>query len=360
MNDDIKMNDDITNMDMTADTIADAPPTILITGASGFVGSFLVEEGLRRGFAVWAGVRASSSRRYLGQPELRFAELDFAHPDRLTEQLRRHREEHGPWDYIVHCAGVTKCRDSADFFRGNTEATQHFVEALHALDMVPRRFVYISSLSVVGPAHEADYADITTADTPRPNTAYGVSKLRAEEYLRGDEALPWVILRPTGIYGPREKDYFLMAQSIRQHVDFAAGWKRQDITFIYVKDLVQAVYASLTATEAVHRTYHLSDGSTYNSREFSDLLRAELGHPWMIRIQCPLALLKVISVCCGKVAGWMGKSSTLNPDKYNIMKQRNWRCDIRPARQDLGFNPRYPLARGVKEAMDWYKQEGWI
>jgi nucleoside-diphosphate-sugar epimerase len=68
----------------------------------------------------------------------------------------------------------------------------------------------------------------------------------------------------------------------------------------------------------------------------------------------------VISAVCGTVAGWLGKSSTLNPDKYNIMKQRNWRCDIRPARQDLGFNPQYSLARGVKEAMDWYKQEGWI
>jgi nucleoside-diphosphate-sugar epimerase len=333
---------------------------ILITGASGFVGSFLVEEGLRRGMAVWAGIRASSSKRYLGQPELQFAELDFAHPDRLKEQLLRHRQEHGGWDYIVHCAGVTKCRDRADFFRGNTEATRHFVEALHALDMVPRRFVYISSLSVVGPVHERDYADITPADTPQPNTAYGVSKWQAEQFLHRDEALPWVILRPTGIYGPREKDYFLMAQSIKQHVDFAAGWKRQDITFIYVKDLVQAVFASLTADKAVHQTYHLSDGLTYHSREFSDLLREELGHPWMIRIQCPLALLWVISMVCGTVAGWLGKSSTLNPDKYHIMKQRNWRCDIRPAMQELGYQPQYPLQRGVKEAMDWYKQEGWI
>jgi nucleoside-diphosphate-sugar epimerase len=309
---------------------------------------------------VWAGIRASSSKRYLGQPGLQFAELDLGHPERLREQLRQHLQEHGGWDYVVHCAGVTKCRDEAEFVRGNTEATQRLVEALHALDMLPRRFVYISSLSVVGPAHEADYADITTADVPQPNTAYGRSKLAAEEYLRKDEALPWVILRPTGIYGPREKDYFLMAQSIKQHVDFAAGWTRQDITFIYVRDLVQAVYASLTAPQALHATYHLSDGHTYRSSEFSDLLRAELGHPWMIRIQCPLCLLKVISVCCGAVAGWLGKTSTLNRDKYNIMKQRNWRCDIRPAVRDLGYAPQYPLQRGVKEAMDWYKQEGWI
>jgi nucleoside-diphosphate-sugar epimerase len=348
------------NYEYMIDELKNTPSRILITGASGFVGSFLVEEGLRRGMAVWAGVRATSSRRYLQQPELHFAELDLANPERLAEQLRQHREEHGAWDYIVHCAGVTKCRNKEDFYRGNTLATQHLIEALHTLDMLPRRLVYISSLSVVGPAHESDYADITTADKPCPNTAYGVSKWQAEQLLHRDEAMPWVILRPTGIYGPREKDYFLMAQSIRRHVDFAAGWKRQDITFIYVKDLLQAVFAALTANQAVHRTYHLSDGATYRSSEFSDLLRRELGHPWMVRIQCPLPVLRVISAVCGTVAGWLGKSSTLNPDKYNIMKQRNWRCDIRPARQDLGFNPQYPLARGVKEAMDWYKQEGWI
>lgn len=56
---------------------------------------------------------------------------------------------------------------------------------------------------------------------------------------------PYVIFRPTGVYGPRERDYFLMAESIARHLDFAAGFRRQDITFVYVKDLVQAVYLAI-------------------------------------------------------------------------------------------------------------------
>ena len=110
---------------------------ILVTGASGFIGSFLVEGGLERGMQVWAGVRKSSSRKYLKDSRIRFAELDFAHPGRLVEQLTVHKQMHGGWDYIIHCAGVTKCRHKEEFEQGNYIYTRNFVEALQTLDMVP-------------------------------------------------------------------------------------------------------------------------------------------------------------------------------------------------------------------------------
>ena len=333
---------------------------ILITGASGFIGSFLVEGGLERGYEVWAGVRKTSSRRYLKVSRIHWAELDLEHPEVLREQLIAHRQEHGGWDYIVHCAGVTKCRNKAEFERGNYDATRHLVEQLQALGMVPLRFVYISSLSIFGPIREKDYSPIRETDTPRPNTAYGISKVHSEAFLHSLKGFPWVIFRPTGVYGPREKDYFLMAKSIRNHVDFAAGFRRQDITFIYISDLVQAVYLGVESPNAVGRAYFVSDGQVYNSRAFSDLIRKELGHPWMIRFVCPLPLLKLLCYVAGSLAAACGKTSTLNPDKYRIMKQRNWQCDITPLVRELGFRPAYPLERGVKEIIAWYKKEGWL
>ena len=332
---------------------------VLVTGASGFIGSFLVEGGLERGMDVWAGVRKTSSRKYLQDKRIRFAELNFGNKQQLKEQLAAHLQEHGGWDYIVHCAGVTKCLNQADFEKGNYLATVNFVEALKELHLVPERFMYISSLSIFGPIHEDDYAPISELDRPQPNTAYGVSKLKAERYLQALNDFPYVIYRPTGVYGPRERDYFLMAQSVKQHVDFAAGFKRQDITFIYVKDLVQAVYLG-AKPEALRRAYFVSDGEVYASSTFSDLIKKELGNPWLLRIKCPLWLLKVISIVAETGAGWMGKTSTLNRDKYNIMKQRNWRCDISPIVNELGYRPEYLLERGVKETMAWYKKEGWL
>ena len=332
---------------------------ILVTGASGFIGSFLVEEGLAEGMQVWAGVRKSSSRKYLQDERIRFAELDFTDSDRLSSQLQKHKTEHGGWDYIIHCAGVTKCIDKAGFEIGNYWATRHFIETLVSLDMVPKNFIFISSLSVFGPVREKDYSPICETDIPAPNTAYGISKLNTEKYLQGLKDFPYVIFRPTGVYGPREKDYFLMVESICNHVDFVAGYKRQDITFIYVKDLVQAVYLAIKEN-VTYRSYFVSDGEVYNSRTFSDLIRKELGNPWMIRFVCPLPLLKIISSVVDLFSRFTHKPSTLNGDKYNIMKQRNWRCDITPVIRELGYRPEYNLERGVKETIRWYKEEGWI
>lgn len=330
---------------------------ILITGATGFIGSFIAEEALERGMEVWAAVRRTSSRQYLRQPGINFVELDFGSQEKLTEQLKGRS-----FDYVVHAAGVTKCLDSRDFFKTNTEGTKNLVRALTALDMPVRRFVFVSSLSILGPVREHQpYTEISDTDTPRPNTAYGKSKLQAEEFLRSQPGFPFVILRPTGVYGPREKDYFMMAESIKKHVDFAVGYKPQDITFIYVKDVVQAVFLALKADAKVcGKSYILSDGEVYTSRAFSDMIKKELGVGIVLRVVAPLWFLKAVSVVAEGVAHLTGKISALNRDKYNILKQRNWRCDISPARRDLGFSPRYQLERGVALTMKWYKDNGWL
>ncbi len=332
---------------------------ILITGASGFIGSFLVEEALCRGFDTWAGVRASSSRKYLQQPGLHFLELDFAHADRLYEQLKAHRETVGTFDYIVHCAGVTKCIDPADFDRVNYGQTRTFADTLLRLGMTPRQFAFISTLSVFGPVHEDTCEPIRATDIPRPNTAYGRSKLKAEQYLMGLEGFPYVFYRPTGVYGPRERDYFLMVKSLRRHVDFSVGYRRQDLTFVYVKDVVQAVFLGI-GRRVSRRAYLLSDGQVYAGRTFSDLVRRELGNPPIVRIRCPLFLLKAVSLFAECRARLRNVPDTLNRDKYKIMKQRNWQCDITPAVRELGYRPAYGLARGVRETVAWYKKEGWI
>jgi len=289
--------------------------SILITGASGFIGSFIVQEALKRRFGVWAGIRASSSKKYLKERKIHFLELDFAHPNELRAQLSGHKGTYNKFDYIVHCAGVTKCADKNDFDRVNYLQTKYFVDTLRELNMIPKQFIYISTLSVFGPIREKDYTPIREEDTPAPNTAYGLSKLKAELYIQSLPGFPYVIYRPTGVYGPREADYFLMAKSIRQHTDFSVGYKRQDLTFVYVKDIVQAIFLGIEK-EVSRRAYFLADGKVYKSRAFSDLIQKELGSPFVIHIKCPLIVLKVVSLLAEFIATRSGKSSTLNSDKY--------------------------------------------
>ncbi|SNU03653.1 Nucleoside-diphosphate-sugar epimerase [Prevotellaceae bacterium MN60] len=328
---------------------------ILITGASGFIGSFIVEEALRQGFETWAVVRKSSSRSFLQDERIHFIELNLSSEEQLKEQLKEHQ-----FDYVVHAAGVTKCLHKEDFFRINTEGTKNLVRALIALQMPLKRFVYISSLSIMGAIREEQpYQEIRESDKAQPNTAYGKSKIEAEEWLDTVKGLPYVILRPTGVYGPRERDYFMMAKSIQAHTDFAVGFKQQDITFVYVTDVVQAVFLALEKGQTGRR-YFLSDGEVYQSSTFSDLIRKELGNPWWIRITAPIWLLRVITFCGEYIGHMTGKVTALNNDKYYIMRQRNWRCDIEPARQELGYDPKVKLAEGVHRSIQWYKENGWL
>ena len=337
---------------------------ILITGASGFIGSFIVEEALRRGFETWAAVRKSSSTAFLQDERIHLIALNLSSEEQLKEQLKDLQ-----FDYVVHAAGVTKCLKKEDFFRINTEGTKHLVRALMATQHNLQRFVYISSLSIMGAIREEQpYQEIRESDEAKPNTAYGKSKLEAEQwlsqlplYLEGDggRLFPYVILRPTGVYGPRERDYFMMAKSIKAHTDFAVGFKQQDITFVYVTDVVQAVF--LACEKGVTgRRYFLSDGEVYQSSTFSDLIRKELGNPWWIHITAPIWLLRIITFCGEYVGRLTGKVTALNNDKYNIMRQRNWRCDIEPARRELGYEPQVKLEEGVKRSIAWYKKNNWL
>jgi nucleoside-diphosphate-sugar epimerase len=304
---------------------------------------------------VWVAVRPTSSRKYLSDPRIQFLELNLSDKEQMKRQMDGLR-----FDYVVHAAGATKCLHAEDFFRSNTEGTKNLVQALMELQMPLKRFVFVSSLSVYGPvAEQQPYREICGNDTPQPNTAYGRSKLAAEQYIESIEGFPYVILQPTGVYGPRERDYFMMAKSIKSHTDFSVGYKPQDLTFVYVLDVVQAIFLALDCQKTGGK-YMLSDGEVYSSRTFSDLIHRELGHPWLLRIKAPIWLLRIITFCGEHIGRMTGKISALNNDKYNIMKQRNWRCDIKPAMSDLGYKPKYQLDEGVRLTIKWYKENNWL
>jgi len=332
---------------------------ILITGASGFIGSFLIEKALDKGFDTWAGIRKTSSREYLKDPRIKFIDFDFRDKDRLKKQLEEFSAINGKFDYIVHNAGVTKCLNASDFDKVNYLNTRNFVEALQETDNTPKKFVLMSSLSSYGLGDEINYTPLKLTDTPKPNTAYGISKLKAEQFLQSTTDFPYMILRPTGVYGPREKDYFLMLKTVKSGLDVGAGFKPQHLTFIYVKDLVDAVFLALESPLS-NKGYFVADGDVYTDKEYTGLVKEIVGRKHVLNIKVPLWVLKCISIVAESVSKITKKPSTLNRDKYKIMKQRNWECDIQPLIDDLGFSPQYNLRNGLKESYDWYKQNEWM
>ncbi len=327
--------------------------TILIIGAGGFIGGFIAREALSRGYDTYVGVRESTSRRYLQEPELKFVVFDYDNPGSVAETLRASVPESGRWDYIIWNLGATKCTNFSDFNKINFQYLRDFVEVLISQNAVPERFLFMSSLSAVGPADEQNYTPISSRTIPNPNTRYGLSKIKAETYLETKPELPWIIFRPTGVYGPHEKDYLMMIKSIDSHFDFGVGYRKQMLTFIYVSDLVNAMFDALAAG-VLRKKYIISEDRAYTQKEFRNIVSKRLGGKWVVPVKLPMWAVYAASVVAEKWGLIRLKPSTLNRDKFKIMKQRNWNCDVSDAKRDFGFNPQFPLERGIDITVEEY------
>ena len=333
---------------------------ILITGAGGFIGGFIVEEALRRGYETWAAVRKTTNREFLQDSRIHFIELDFTDGNALKAALQQAiAESGGKWHYVVHNLGATKAANYIDFERINYGYMRLLVDTLKAIDAVPEVFLVMSSLSVMGEGDDKTYRPFKITDDPVPNTRYGMSKAKAETYLKMVTDFPYTIFRCTGVYGPHERDYFLMMKSIARGFDFSVGFRRQMLTFIYVKDLATAVMQALEAGPK-YRPYFISEPQGYTQKEFRKIVCKELNKKFVLPITCPIWLVQMVCVFCTIYTKFTGKATTLNVDKFRILKQRNWLCDTSETQRDLGFTPKYSLQRGIEEAIAWYKEAGWL
>lgn len=330
--------------------------TILIVGAGGFIGGFIADCALRHGYETYVGIRASTSRRYLSDSRLHFVVFDYDNPQSMAATVRESAPSDSGWDHIIWNLGATKCADPADFDKINYGYLLNFVKVIMSLKMVPKKFLYMSSLSALGVGDEKGYTPITSDMQPRPNTRYGLSKIKAEMCLE-KSGIPWIIFRPTGVYGPHEKDYLMMIQSIDRHIDVSMGYRKQMLTFIYVDDLVAAMFQALDAPAArvLHHKYIISEDRAYTQAEFRAIVVRHLGNRFAVPVRLPMWMVYLVSAAAGKLGSARGKASTLNTDKYKIMRQRNWTCDISDAQRDFGFSPQWSLDRGIEETVKAYK-----
>jgi len=332
---------------------------ILITGASGFIGSFYVEAALQKGWEVWAGVRKTSSTEYLTNPEIHFIDLNYADAASLQQQIEEHVAGHSKWDYVIHCAGITKSALNVDFERINHVFSQNLIDALRISGNTPEKFVYMSSLAAFGPGDEVHYTPLKPEDTPKPNSAYGRSKIQTERFLQSLSDFPYIILRPTGVYGPREKDYYVMCKMVNTGLDVSVGRKPQMLNFIYIKDLVRVCFSAIELP-LQNKVWFVADGDTYTSQSYTQILKEVLHKKHVLKITFPLSLVKAVSVFAGLYCLVAKRPSLVNPDKIKIMEQRNWTCDTSSLEKDLGFKAEYNLRRGLEETVAWYKDHDWL
>lgn len=323
---------------------------VLVTGASGFIGSTLVEKLIEEGYEVTAGIRKSSSKKYLQDTRIKFLDLPYNNPKDLENILKKEN-----FHTIFHLAGLTKAKKKKDFYDVNFGYVKSLVDALNGLET---KLIFFSSFAAHGPGNEETFCECRVEDLNSPNTEYGKAKLQAEEYIRDNFKGKYIILRPTGVYGPKETDYFVYFQTINNHLEPYIGFVSQRLTFVYIDDLVDVSILAMNS-DVSKKTYFVSDGNLYLDTEFAKITKNVL-NTWTIKLKFPLFIVKWISSFMEFVGNILGKSFTLNKDKFNILKARNWNCGIEDLKQDFGYNPKVFLEKGVEKTIAWYKQEKWL
>lgn len=328
-------------------------PSILITGASGFIGSHLVDEAVKAGYDVWAGIRRSSSTIFL-HPEAHPVYLDFSSVEKLTSSLKIASVG---WDYVIHNAGITFAKRPEEFERVNANYTGHLLEALSSMS-APKKFVLIGSLAAYGPGDPDTMSPLRVGDVQRPVSRYGRSKLNAELAVKEQKHIPYLVINPTAVYGPRDRDFLEFVNLIHGGWELYLGSHEQKISMIYGPELAEVV-VSLLRTEAVNQCLMVSDGGVYSKEQLGRIVREVLGRKTRV-IRLPLGLIRYGILAVESVYRLLGTLPFLNSEKLNEISQANWLCDSDPVWKLLGRRPRVDLNTGMRNTIQWYRDNGWL
>lgn len=320
---------------------------VVITGASGFIGRWTRDALLDRGYDVVALRRPASPPAPHGRSE----EVDYADPDgvaKVLEALRPH--------YVVHVAGATKGVTYADFLRANLTPTEALLQGLVASGAPVKRFVHLSSLASFGPSTLA--VPHTEAAEPAPIEYYGQSKLEAERAVEAS-GVPYTILRPGGVYGPGDVDYFNLFKSAAQGWNVYFGNRKRAFSKIFVTDMVELTLAAAFHPRTENRAYFVCDGAPVTWEAFQTAIAARADRP-VRDLDLPGGLVGLAALG-GELMSTLDKKPRLfNRQKAAMGRAEAWTCDPSALFTDVGRRAEVDLEAGVEEAWAWYRREGWV
>jgi dihydroflavonol-4-reductase len=323
---------------------------VFVTGATGFIGSHLVEALLALGHEVRCLVRPTSNLQWLPQDRVRFYPLNTNTAESFAEVLR-------DVDRVFHLAGATKARSLAEYQRNNVNLTRQLLEAIKRYAPRLDRLVMVSSQSAAGPAAPGETPDESVVC--RPVTHYGESKLAAERLLALYPKVPSVILRPVSVYGPRDRDVLTLVKCVQRRFAPIIGSRDRRLTFVHVADLVQALLLSAESPRAVGQTYFVTDGRVYTWRETQAIIENILQRR-AVAVPVPAPLVWLLAALSEGWSRVTGRSTIFNLNKVKELVEQNWGCSGEKLQKDLGYAPRYDLEAGLRHTVAWARQTHWL
>ena len=258
--------------------------------------------------------------------------------------------------HIIHCAGCTKALRTSEFYEINHIGTRNVVEAASAQPGQMRRLVHISSLAAAGPGVPAN--PVREDVSPRPVSEYGRSKLEGEREVRNCCRFEHVILRPSAVYGPRDKGFLPLFKTVKRHL-LPNPDRKQALSLIYVRDLAEATMKCLELPAAAGKTYFVAPEEVITAREMADEIASQM-KIWAMPFPLPLAFLWQLCLAREVISRLSGKANILSLQKFAELKAPGWVCDASLLRREMGCECRTTLKAGIAETLSWYRIEGWL
>jgi len=328
-----------------------SPLKALVTGGTGFIGSHLTEALVRKGVQVRCLLRNANDAKWLKGLPIEFVPGDCNDKTSLKQAV-------GGVDWVFHLAGVTKAIKKETYFEVNGLGTENMIYA--CLENNPRlqKFIYVSSQAAAGPSRNG--RNKKESDPCEPVSSYGRSKRMGEgSVLSHAHELPALILRPSAVYGPRDKDFLALFKCVSRRIKPCLTGKHQHLSLCYVQDIVQGILLAVETQARSGEICFLSDGNDYRMEEIGDILAHAMGVT-ALRVRVPRQMVRGIACFSEYLSKLFGRPSLFNKDKAEEIVQQEWVCDITKAKTLLGFEPRVPLSEGAKLSFEWYKKEKWL
>ena len=320
---------------------------VMVTGATGFVGSHLVEALRQRGDDITALARSSRKAEPLTALGVSVIAGDLHDLPALQRAVEGQ-------EVVYHVAGLVAARNEADFLRANRTGTENVVAAMEQAGV--SRLVFVSSLAAAGPAPRG--APLLGDEPPCPVTAYGRSKLAAEQTVRRSR-LSWSIVRPPIVYGPRDREILKVFRLARLRIAPVFGDGAQELVAVHAADLAAALMAVALSQATTSRTYTACHPEVFTSAEFGIAVGAAMGRS-VATLRIPQPVGRAVLSLTEAAAKLTRQSTILTSDKANEFFQSAWTGDPGPLTRDTGWRAGYDLKRGLANTYRWYREAGWL
>ena len=323
---------------------------VLITGATGFIGSHLVDLLLEKQYEIYCLVRKSSDLTWLKDKNITLVNF---------ENLNNNSDFLESLDYVYHIAGQIAGKSYDDYYKSNVEFTKKLIELFYDKPNNLKRFLFMSSQTASGPAVSKN-SIVDENYKANPITAYGKSKLEAEKVvLNYCDKIPVTIIKAPAVYGPRDKSTLPIFKMVDSGIKAIFGSKTKYFSSIFVSDLIEGTVLAAESEKSKNETYIINE-NIYTWEQTLETISKVMSKKRFLRFRIPDSLLLFL----GYLSGFLGRLFNSNPvfnyEKSLDIVQDYWICSSDKIKNDLSFIPKTNLESGFEATYNWYKKNNWL